>query len=92
MNYSQKFASDTDYIFLSRNILQNTGLKQQINIAMWEVSGVSSNSGVLSNSCRHETVKQWVSSEHAFRFMRKLKELHHIAKKLNHRFQLWGNT
>ena len=33
LNYSQKFASDTDYIFFARNILQSLSLKKQINIA-----------------------------------------------------------
>ena len=58
-----------DYIFYAHNILQNMGLKEQINIAMRKVSGVSSNTGVLNNSCFNETVKQWVSNDHAFRFM-----------------------
>ena len=63
LNYSQKFASDTDYIFFARNILQSLSLKEQINIAMRKVSGVSLNAGVLNNSCFNETVKQWVSDD-----------------------------
>ena len=34
LNHSQKFASDTDYIFFARNILKSLSLKEQINIAM----------------------------------------------------------
>ena len=73
LNYNQKFASDTDYIFFARNILQNLSLKEQINIAMWKVSGVSLNAGILSNSCFNETVKQWVANNRAFRFMGSVK-------------------
>ena len=73
LNYCQKFASDTDYIFFARNILQNLSLKEQINIAMWKVSGVSLNAGILSNSCFNETVKQWVANNRAFRFMGSVK-------------------
>ena len=73
LSYSQKFASDTDYIFFARNILQSLGLKEQINIATRKVSGVSLNAGVLNNSCFNETVKQWISNDQAFRFMSSIK-------------------
>ena len=62
-NYSQKFASDTDYIFFARNILQSLSLKKQVNIAMLKFSGVSLNAGVLNDSYFNETVKQWVSND-----------------------------
>ena len=37
LHYSQTFAAESDYIFFVRNILQNVGLQQQINIAMPKV-------------------------------------------------------
>ena len=73
LNYSQKFASDTDYIFFARNILQSVSLKRQINIAIRKVASVSLNAGVLNNPCFNETVKQWVSNDQAFRFMSSIK-------------------
>ena len=69
LNYCQKFASDTDYIFFARNILQSLSLKEQINIAMRKVSDILLNAGVLNNSCFNGTVKQWLSNDQAFRFM-----------------------
>ena len=73
LNYSQKFASDTDYIFFACNILQCLSLNEQINIVMRKVSGVSLNAGVLNNSCFNEAVKQWVSNDQGFRFMSSIK-------------------
>ena len=48
-------------------------LKEQTDIAMQKVSRVSLNTEVLNNSCFIETVKQWVSNDHAFRFMSSIK-------------------
>ena len=82
LNYSQKFASDTDYIFFARNILQSLSLKKQINTAMRKVSVISLNAGVLNNSCFNETVKQWVSNGQAFRFMSSINGTPSYWKKL----------
>ena len=73
LNCSKKFASDTDYIFFARNILQSLSLKEQINIAMRKVSGVSLNAEVLNYSCFNETVKKWVSNDQGFRFISSIK-------------------
>ena len=49
---------------------------------MRKVSGVSLNAGVLNNSCFHETVKQWVSNDQAFRFMSSIKGTPSYWKKI----------
>ena len=84
LNYSQKFASDKDYILFVRNIMQNKSLKEIINIAIQRVSGVSLNAEVLNNSYFNETVRQWASNDQAFRFMSSIKGIH-IGKNLNQR-------
>ena len=48
-------------------------LKEQTDIAMQKVFRVSLNAEVLNNSRFNETVKQWVSNDHAFRFMSSIK-------------------
>ena len=85
-NYSQKFALYTNYIFFARNILQSLRLMGQINIAMWKVSGVPLNAGVLNNSFFNKKVKQWVSNDSAFRFMSSIKGTIILEKSLNRRF------
>ena len=82
LNYSQKFASDTDYIFFARIILQSLSLKKQINTTMRKLSVISLNAGVLNNSCFNETVKQWVSNAQAFRFMSSINGTPSYWKKL----------
>ena len=56
LHYSQKFAAKSDYIFFARNILQNGGLQQQLNIAMRKVTGVL-NAGSFKSVKSRETVK-----------------------------------
>ena len=46
----------SDYIFFARNILQNGGLQQQLNIAMRKVTGVL-NAGSFKSVKSRETVK-----------------------------------
>ena len=39
LNYTQRFASDTDYIFFAHSVLQQMQLSSQINIALKKVKG-----------------------------------------------------
>ena len=38
LNYSQKFASDTDYIFFANYVVQQINLRSKINIAMKKIN------------------------------------------------------
>ena len=40
LNYTQKFASDTDYIFFANYVAQQVNLRNKINIAMKKISGI----------------------------------------------------
>ena len=72
LHYSQKFAAESVIFFFARNILQNVGLQQQINIAMRKVTGVL-NAGSFKSVKFRETVKDFATSEQAFRFMNIIK-------------------
>jgi len=51
LNYTQKFASDSDYIFFANSVTQQLHLSSQINIAMKKVSGSDSlTAGMLSQN------------------------------------------
>ena len=63
LHYSQKFAAKSDYFFFARNILQNVGFQQQINIAMRKVTGVL-NAGCFKSIKFRETVKDFVARDH----------------------------
>ena len=66
--YSQKFATESDYIFFARNTLQNVGLQQQINIAMRKMTG-RLNAGSFKSSKFRGTDKDFVASDQVFSFM-----------------------
>ena len=55
LNYSQKFASDCDYIFFANIVLRLLGLKSRISVAMKKVSQGTLNMLVISN-------RQWKNS------------------------------
>ena len=48
LNYTQKFASDSDYISYANVVFQNISLTNQINVVMRKVSAISLNAGMLS--------------------------------------------
>ena len=75
LHYTQKFASDSDYIFFARNILQTINLQENINIAMRKVSGASLHAGLFDKSSTsfRESVQKFVESDSAFRFMNSIK-------------------
>ncbi|XP_066911415.1 uncharacterized protein [Clytia hemisphaerica] len=72
LNYTQRFASDTDYIFFANFVSQQTNLQNQMNVAMRKVSGRNISAGMLSSNFK-EAVKNFVVSEEAYSFMNTVK-------------------
>ena len=72
LNYTQKFASDPDYIFYAHSLLQQLNLQSRINIAMKKVGGNQLNAGMLSQNFK-EKVKEFISNEQGYSFMNTIK-------------------
>ena len=72
LNYTQKFASDSDYIFFVNSVVQQLRLHSQISIAMKKVSGENLTAGMFSQSFK-DTVKQFIANDKAFSFMSTVK-------------------
>ena len=72
LNYTQKFASDSDYIFYAHSLLQQLNLHSRINIAMKKVGGNQLNAGMLSQNFK-EKVKEFVSNDQGYSFMNTIK-------------------
>ncbi|XP_066928764.1 uncharacterized protein [Clytia hemisphaerica] len=72
LNYTQKFASDPDYIFFANSVIQQVSLTNQINVAMRKVAASNLNAGMLSQNFK-ETVRQFIANDKAFAFMSTVK-------------------
>ena len=75
LNFSQTFASNSDYIFFAQSVLQQKNLNDQINISMKKVRGQLI-AGMFANY--HESVKRFVSNDQGLLFMNQI----HIGKNL----------
>ena len=54
LHYTQKFASDNDYVFFADTVLQKVQLSSQINIAMKNVLSNDLTAGVLSKNLNRD--------------------------------------
>ena len=72
LNYTQRFASDPDYIFFANFVSQQTNLRNQINIAMKKVSGEALTANMFQENFK-ETVKSFLAEENAYTFMNSIK-------------------
>ena len=72
LNYTQKFSSDSDYIFFAHKIMQSVNLNNQINIAMRKVASNNLTAGMLCSNFK-EKVKDFIASDQAFTFMSGIK-------------------
>eukprot|EP00111_Clytia_hemisphaerica_P007574 TCONS_00022007-protein len=72
LNYTQKFASDPDYIFFANSVIQQVSLTSQINAAMRKVAASNLNAGMLSQNFK-ETAKQFIANDEAFAFISTVK-------------------
>ena len=62
LNYTQKFSSDSDYIFFAHSVIQKLNLNNQINIAMRKVASNQLTAGVLSSNF-NEKVKEFIARD-----------------------------
>ena len=68
LNYKQKFAADSDYIFYALSVMLQLNLNSQINIAMKKVCTNQLTAGMLSNNFS-DTVKSFIAKDEGFNFM-----------------------
>ena len=83
LNFSQTFASNSDYIFCTQWVLQQKILNDQINIAMKKVTGQLI-AGMFANY--DESVKRFVSNDQGFSFMNQIKGTPAYWKKFQRSF------
>ena len=72
LNYTQKFASDSDYIFYAQSVTQHLNLNSSINIAMKKVRADGLTAGRVSRNFK-ETVSGLIANDDAYNFMNQLK-------------------
>ena len=73
LHFSQKFASDIDYIFFARNVLRNLSMQKQINVAMRKISTPVLKAGFFDNTSLMEAARDYVETDEAFTFMNSIK-------------------
>ena len=83
LNFSQTFASNSDYIFFAQSVLQQKNLNDQINIAMKKVTGQLT-AGMFANY--DKSVKRFVSNDQGFSFMNQIKGTPAYWKKFQRSF------
>ncbi|XP_066935952.1 uncharacterized protein [Clytia hemisphaerica] len=72
LNYTQKFSSDSDYIFYAQSLLQHLNLNNSINTALKKIQTEGLTAGNLSQNFK-ETVSNLVANDNAYSFMNNLK-------------------
>ena len=83
LNFSQTFASNSDYIFFAQSVLQQKNLNDQINIAMKKVTGQLT-AGMFTNY--DESLKRFVSNNQGFLFMNQKKGTPAYWRKIEREF------
>ena len=83
LHYTQKFASDNDYIFFAHTVLQKVQLSSQINIAMKKVLSNDLTAGMLSKNFK-QRVQEFIAKDKAFSFMSSIKGTPAYWKKFLH--------
>ena len=72
LNYTQRFAADSDYIFFAQSVLQHLNLNGSINIAMKKIKADGLTAGTLSQDFK-ERIKSFVANDEAYNFMNTVK-------------------
>ena len=72
LNYTQKFASDPDYIFYAQSVTQHINLNSCINIAIKKIKADGLTAGRVSQNFK-ETVSGLIANDDAYNFMNQLK-------------------
>ena len=83
LNYSQKFASDSDYIVFAHSVLQKLQLHSQIHIAVRKVACSTLTAGVFSKKFK-EAFNQFIARDKAYSFMNAIKGTSAYWKKFLH--------
>ena len=83
LNYTQMFASDSDYIFYALSVTQQLKLNSEINIALRKVCTGTVTAGMLSQSFA-DTVQSFVGKDEVYRFMNTIKGTPAYWKKFLH--------
>ena len=83
LHYTQKFASDNDYIFFAHTVLQKVQLSSQINIAMKKGLSNDLTAGMLSKNFK-QRVQEFIAKDKAFSFMSSIKGTPGYWKKFLH--------
>ena len=73
-HFNQKFASDTDYTFFARNVMKNSSMQEQINVAMRKISTPVSKTGFFNNASVMEAIQEYVENDQVFTFMNSITE------------------
>ena len=74
LNYTQKFSSDSDYIFYAQSLMQHLNLNNSINTALKKIQTEGLTAGRLSQNFK-ETISNLIANDDAFSFMSNLKHL-----------------
>ena len=72
LNYTQKFSSDSDYIFYAQSLLQHLNLNNSISTALKKIQTEGLTAGHLSQNFK-ETISNLVANDNAYSFMNNLK-------------------
>ena len=72
-HFSQKFASDTDYIFFARSVLQNLSMQEQLNVAVLKISTPALKAGFFNNTNFMEAIREYVENDQTFTFKNSIK-------------------
>ena len=72
LNYTQKFSSDSDYLFFAHSVIQKLNLSSQIIIAMRKVATKKLRTGMLASDFS-EKINDFISSNNAFTLMNGIK-------------------
>ena len=83
LQYTQKIASDNDYIFFALTVLQKVQINSQINIAMKSVLSNDLTAGMLNKNFKLR-VQGFIAKDKAFSFMSSIKGTPGYWKKILH--------
>ena len=72
LNYTQRFAGISDYIFYAHSVLQQKQLTSNINMTMKKVQTNNLTAGMLSANFQ-ETVKSFIAKDEGYNFMNTIK-------------------
>ena len=72
LDYSQRFASSSDYIFFAHSVIQQKQLNSNINIAMKKVQTNNLTAGMFSENFE-STVKALTAKDEGYSFMNTIK-------------------